>query len=379
MKLKLLTFSLLSLFISLAYNQEKAFISKDLSKYNLKHPNTPESWEDGMRTSGEKGTFEWWYFDSHLEDSSTIVIIFFTKPFIDINKGLNPFCIAEITKKNGEKIRREYIPNKKAFSASTNKCEVVMGKCFMKGDLNTYHIHFEDDSLNIDLQLHKTIESWRPNTGHLNYGDTDYFAWLVAVPSGEVTANYKIGENSVSTKGTGYRDHNWGNEPLPNLINHWYWSRAKIGPYNIITSEMISEKEFDNQSIIVFNLSKGGKVIEDKGEYVTLLRSYGKIHPTLKKPISEDLTFIYQNPNDEYRYEYSLHKERTLMEIDLLSSAIKNKTKKAIAKTLTGFDGAYFRLTGTAEIKIYKNDQLLESYKSNDTVWELMFFGKVRQ
>jgi predicted secreted hydrolase len=33
--------------------------------------NTPEKWEDGIRTSGEKGTYEWWYFDAHLDDGDS--------------------------------------------------------------------------------------------------------------------------------------------------------------------------------------------------------------------------------------------------------------------------------------------------------------------
>jgi hypothetical protein len=36
-------------------------------------------WEDGMRTSGEAGSYEWWYFDSHLEDGTSLVVTFYTK------------------------------------------------------------------------------------------------------------------------------------------------------------------------------------------------------------------------------------------------------------------------------------------------------------
>jgi hypothetical protein len=57
--------------------------------YNLNESNTPEKWEDGIRTSGEKGTYEWWYFDAHLDDGSTVVIVFFTKFMTSIN-NTNP-------------------------------------------------------------------------------------------------------------------------------------------------------------------------------------------------------------------------------------------------------------------------------------------------
>src|SRR3954462_13311559 len=39
--------------------------------------------EDGMRTTGEKDSYEWWYFDAHLDDGSSLVVVFYTKPFIE--------------------------------------------------------------------------------------------------------------------------------------------------------------------------------------------------------------------------------------------------------------------------------------------------------
>ena len=36
-------------------------------------------WEDGLRTDGSEGTYEWWYFDAHLEDDATLVVVFLTK------------------------------------------------------------------------------------------------------------------------------------------------------------------------------------------------------------------------------------------------------------------------------------------------------------
>ena len=49
-----------------------------------------ELWEDGMRTDGGKGTYEWWYFDAYLNDGSKLAITFRTKPIIDVGKALEP-------------------------------------------------------------------------------------------------------------------------------------------------------------------------------------------------------------------------------------------------------------------------------------------------
>jgi hypothetical protein len=40
-----------------------------------------EPHEDGLRTDGGPGSYEWWYFDAHLDDGAKLVVVFFTKEF----------------------------------------------------------------------------------------------------------------------------------------------------------------------------------------------------------------------------------------------------------------------------------------------------------
>jgi hypothetical protein len=42
-------------------------------------PRAIKLWEDGMRTDGSRGTYEWWYFDAHLDDGAKLVVVFLTK------------------------------------------------------------------------------------------------------------------------------------------------------------------------------------------------------------------------------------------------------------------------------------------------------------
>ena len=48
--------------------------------FTLNQPNTlgpvVEKWEDGLRTNGNNGELEWWYFDVKLEDGSLFVCYF---------------------------------------------------------------------------------------------------------------------------------------------------------------------------------------------------------------------------------------------------------------------------------------------------------------
>jgi hypothetical protein len=77
-----------------------------------------------------------------------------------------------------------------------------------------------------------------------------------ASTSGKVNV-YNYDNNEINTSGSGYHDHNWNNS-IMELFNHWYWSRAEIGPYNVIASEMIAEKKFNNESTIVLTSQKTG-------------------------------------------------------------------------------------------------------------------------
>ena len=101
------------------------------------------------------------------------------------------------------------------------------------------------------------------------------------------------------------------------------------------------------------------------------------MHPKLNKDISDDVSFIYKDPETDYRYEFNLFRKKTILEVDLLLSVTGNKNfKYRLARILTGFDGAYFRFTGLAEIKVFKGDELIESHFSDKAIWELMYFGK---
>lgn len=46
--------------------------------------------EDGQRIDTQRGRYEWWYFDSHLDNGATVVVVFYTKPNVDPNRPLAP-------------------------------------------------------------------------------------------------------------------------------------------------------------------------------------------------------------------------------------------------------------------------------------------------
>src|SRR5512137_879066 len=76
-----------------------------------------QPWEDGRRAPTEPGHFEWWYFDAHLEDGSTAVIVFATKPIVSPRAPLIPNVSLTVTRPDGRKTAQFFLPPVEEFFA----------------------------------------------------------------------------------------------------------------------------------------------------------------------------------------------------------------------------------------------------------------------
>jgi len=60
-----------------------------------------ELWEDGSRVDGRRGSYEWWYYDSHYPDGTVLVLFFFSKMPINVDGPIKPIASAELTLPDG--------------------------------------------------------------------------------------------------------------------------------------------------------------------------------------------------------------------------------------------------------------------------------------
>ncbi|WP_423463645.1 lipocalin-like domain-containing protein [Promicromonospora sp. MS192] len=336
-------------------------------------PGHIEPREDGMRTDGSAGTYEWWYFDAHLADGAKLVVVFFTKQFTDLKKSLDPTIRIDLTLPDGTAIQKLVEFDPEAFSASTEACDVRIGDNVFAGDLHRYTIRATLEDVEVDIALTGQVPAWRPETGYWNFGDDgDYFAWLPSVPQGAVDVTYSAGGRAVTTSGVGYHDHNWGNASMLDLMHHWYWARGAAGPYSVIASYITAEKRYGYAELPVFMLVRDGQLIGDDGAKVTFeeLGRYTDQHTG--KPVGNVTRYTYTDGDERYVVTYNRHHDLTASKfVDNLEGP-----KKAAAK-LARFDGAYLRFTGEMRVERYKAGQLVESHAA-DALWELMYFGKAR-
>ena len=344
---------------------------EDYERIGIK-PDQVLPWEDGARTDGRAGTYEWWYFDARLDDGAKLVVTFFTKNFTDIDRPLTPMMRIDLDLPDGTSYNKiaEWKPEE--FAASSDHCDVRIGDNSFTGDLHSYKITAHIEDVAVDINLAGKVPAWRPGTGHMYFGPKDEheFNWLPAVPEGKVDASYSVAGKAYTASGVGYHDHNWGNAPIASLINHWYWARGQAGPYTTIASYITAEEKYGNTELPVFVLARDGRVVADDATRVSFQELGTYTDTNTGKPVANVTRYTYTDGDDTYIVTFTRYRDLAVMElINGLHGA------KKLAARLIRFDGAYLRFTGELRIEHRRSDTVVNSY-TDSAIWELMYLGK---
>ena len=334
----------------------------------------PEAWEDGMRTNGQEGSYEWWYTDAEFDDGTKIVVVFYTKAGFDVPGPAQPTVTIDITFPDGTSIQEFFSEEAgNILNASTEKADVKIGDSYIRDMGDYYEMKYAYGDIVYEATMKTTIPMWRPGTGHWFFDQENYFAWIVAQPSSTIEATLKMDGTTTQLTGTGYHDHNWGNIAMNEVINHWYWGRAKIGEYDVITADIISEKEYGYTRAPVIMIAKDGEVIEDDQSKLVVTRSDTVQHPITNKFIDNHITFtLIPDDGPEYQIEY-------IREKDILVSSLLDMLpswQKFLARMI-GANPTYIRSVGTVILTV--NDSGNTTTIEQEGLWEQMFFGNNKE
>jgi len=331
--------------------------------------------EDGQRIGTERGRYEWWYFDAHLDDGATVVVVFYTKPNVSPNRPLAPRITIDLTLPDGRDFVKFLDTRPELFNASKSGCDVRIGTNRFVGDLKRYHIAATIEEISVDIELTGDVRAWRAKSGHLYFGaegQEKLFAWLPAVPHGLASVRYSIGNEKHRASGSGYHDHNWGDVPMQTLMHDWYWARASVGPYTIIASYITAAPAYGYETQIVYMLAKDGKIIADDDAKVSFETDSVTIDGKTGKPVADVTRYTYRDADT--RYVASFERQKTILQAILTDRA---PLLKRIIARLIGFDGAYHRFTGAVTIEKFEGGVRVERFDDR-AIWELMYFGKAR-
>jgi hypothetical protein len=331
--------------------------------------------EDGQRIGTARGRYEWWYFDAHLDDGATVVVVFYTKPNVSPNSPLAPRVTINLTLADGRSFVKFLDTKPELFSASKSTCDVRIGTNRFVGDLNRYHITATIEEISVDIELTGDVPAWRPRSGHLYFGterQEKLFAWLPSVPHGLANVRYTIGDEEHRAAGSGYHDHNWGDVPMQTLMHNWYWARGSVGPYTVIASYITATATYGHETQIVYMLARDGKIIADDDAKVSFEADRIAIDGKTGKPVADITRYTYHDADT--RYVVSFAREETILQAILTD---RMPLLKRMVARLIGFDGAYHRFTGKVTIEKFERGLRVEHFDDR-AIWELMYFGKAR-
>jgi hypothetical protein len=321
-------------------------------------PGVIEEWEDGLRTAAADGTFEWWYFDTHLDDGSTVTAEFHTKPpYLSPRAPLTPFVLFTRTAPDGSRTERTYLGDPAEFTASEHGCDVTIGPNTFRGDRNGYAVHVEIEDLVADFALSAEVPPWRPETGHVFFGEQEerYIAWLPVVARGAVDAVLTVDGQRETRSGTGYHDHNWGNVAPRKVLDHWYWGRARVGDYTVVTLMFVSGADYAYVPLPAFMVAKDGRIIASAvgSDQISFAGSDAVAHPETGVPVHQRLE--YRVVAGAQAFGVTFEHPRNVHTLDL------------------GAAGAYLRFIG--DVTVEHDDGSGASTQTGRTLWELLYFG----
>lgn len=351
-----------------------AALPMDYQKLGIKE-NCIHPWEDGLRTNGKLGEYEWWYFDAKLEGGYSLVIIFYSQPVTAATLGYAPCVSFSLTGPGYELLEEVSFPIKNC-QFSREGCDIIIGNNTFKGDLKNYTIHFENDRIRCDVTLNGLAESYRHKTGQIFFDEKKYFAWLPSVPEGKVKADLTVDGKTLSLTGSGYHDHNWGNIGMFWLMHHWYWGRAKVGSYQIISSYITAKEEYGYEHFPIFVIYKDGEKLGCDIKAITYEQRDADFDPVTKKHYHKTLVYDYNDGKHHFRVTYRAEDIIETFVVDQGYGSARAKASKAMIWFVKKMKLApsYIRMVGTVTLERFEGDILVETLSENG-IWEQMYFG----
>ena len=182
-----------------------------------------------------------------------------------------------------------------------------------------------------------------------------YIAWLpvCAAPS-DVTL---VSDGQVThADGIGYHDHNWGNVALRKILDHWYWGRACVGDYTVVTLMFTGASAYGGLSFPSFMVARSGRSWSPRwAEQIDFRADDVVVAPTDGSPDRE----AADRPGRRGRLPFAVTFER----------------REDSFMLDFGDAGAYHRFGGDLALERFKNDRRVESVRQ-DAIWEPLYFGQ---
>jgi len=227
----------------------------------------PESYrldriDDAFHGQLSPHAFEWWYFDAIFDNGYSMAHSWHIGEMESANPEPRRIKFAVYTP-DGKKVDTDVDFPISAVVASTETCDVKMGDNHLHGEFPRYEIHFRSGDTGAELLLENLTQGFRsPPDGVLHLGSEPikYFAWTVPQPRARVTGKLILAGQEIPVNGVGYHDHNWGNVPLREIYDYWYWGRLFLPNHTFLYSVGQASESLGHVAMSILVAFKGEKL-----------------------------------------------------------------------------------------------------------------------
>ncbi len=205
------------------------------------------------------GGYEWWYFDGMDSQSniSYVIIFYRNNPFSpryiknlqSFEKPKRIFPAISISVYEGDEpiyySFLEYGPGDFKWKESEESIQLCIGDDYVK------YVLGEPDKIKFELNINQKLDSGfelilnLKGEGRLSAPDLlnnqqdENHLWNLISPKHKVNGSLVISSKknktgSWSFSGTGYHDHNRGDEPMKNNFRDWYWGRFHFEGFTLV-------------------------------------------------------------------------------------------------------------------------------------------------
>ncbi|KAF3059583.1 hypothetical protein GL218_04529 [Daldinia childiae] len=218
-------------------------------------------------------SFDWWYFDalSTSSDNESIVINFLEAGDYAVTPQISGSLIISIvgTFENGTSYSygglalygANITTNDESITSQWKGPGMNMafeGYLDLKYNRISYNVTLDYPAVGISgslLLLARAPPRYPcdPNVPGVTEEVSPGLGWANVVPDADATLDLTIGGEHIRFTGNGYHDKNWADRPFTELLDFWYWGRARVGPYSLVWFDLKAPDGGHHQSGYISN------------------------------------------------------------------------------------------------------------------------------
>jgi predicted secreted hydrolase len=189
----------------------------------------PEFYRPTKEDDGFKGApYEWWYADGVFDNGYSMRWLgFMGYPGKPLNPELRHVMFVICDPHGNLSEAFPYFPMGKT-AASTQGCDVRFGDTSFRGEAPRFELNFHDGDTGADLVYENVTQGVQEPPdgcfiGRMQVPSTERYLTDSIYPRSRVTGKLIVGGKEIKASGEGYIDHQWGNAPIPEILQFHFW------------------------------------------------------------------------------------------------------------------------------------------------------------